>query len=139
MGASREVHFLHRMLEIADGGSLAGGILNVLRLAGRQVVFAGHDAFAGFGFEFQPGTFGNLAAGLGGGFVFREAGGGIGFGNLPGGKFGKRGEDELGFAHVVAQVLGFKPFQILVGFHADSAPFLMDEIGEKLHFTVGGG
>ena len=59
-----------------------------------------------------------------------HAGGGSGFGNLAGGKLGERGEDEFGFAHVVAQVLGFKPFQILVGFHADSAPFLMDEVGE---------
>jgi len=34
----------------------------------RQVVFAGHDSFAGPGFEFQAGAFGNLAAGLRGGF-----------------------------------------------------------------------
>jgi hypothetical protein len=27
----------------------------------RQVVFAGHDFFAGPGFEFQAGAFGNLA------------------------------------------------------------------------------
>jgi hypothetical protein len=44
--------------------------------------------------------------------------------------FGESREDEFRFAHVVAQILGFQSFQILVGFHADSAPFLMDEVGE---------
>ena len=30
----------------------------------RQVIFAGHDPFSGLGFQFQPGAFGNLSAGL---------------------------------------------------------------------------
>lgn len=87
--------------------------LEGLGISRRQVVFAVHNAFAGLAFEFEAGAFGNPAAGLGGGFVFRESGGDGGFGNLAGGKFGERGEDEFGFAHVVAQVLGFKPFQFL--------------------------
>ena len=86
--------------------------------------------FAGAGFEFETRTFGNLATGLGGGFVFRESGGGSGLGNLAGGKVGKGGEDEFSFAHMIAQILGLKPFQVLVGFHADTTPFLMDEVGE---------
>jgi len=89
--------------------------LRLSGLAGRQVVFAGYDGFVGLGFELQACASGDLAARLGGGFVFRESGGGCGLGNLTGGKFGQRGEDELGFAHVVAQVLGFKPIPIPCG------------------------
>jgi len=47
-----------------------------------------------------------------------------------GGKFGESGEDEFGFTHVIAEILGFEAFQIFVGLDADSAPFLMDEVGE---------
>ncbi len=72
-----------------------------------QVVFAGHDFFAGLGFEFQADASGNLAAGLRGGLVFGHAGGDDGLGNLAGGKFGQGGEDEFGLAPVVAEVLGF--------------------------------
>ena len=42
----------------------------------RQVIFAGDDILAGFGFEFQAGAFGDFAAGFGGGLVFGQAGGG---------------------------------------------------------------
>ena len=130
MRTGGEIHFLHRLLQVATAGSLLEDIPDVLRLTGRQVVLASHDAFAGLGFEFEAGTFGNFATGLGGGFIFRHARGVVGFGNLSGGKFGERGEDEFRFAHVVAQVLGFKPFHFLVGLHTDSAPFLMDKVGE---------
>ena len=41
---------------------------------------------------------------------------------------GESGEDEFGLTHVVAEVLGLEPFQILVGSDADAAPFLMDEV-----------
>lgn len=68
MRASGEVHLLHRLLQIAAAGSIFKDTLDVLGFAGGQVVLASHDAFAGFGFEFQPGTFGNVAADLGGGF-----------------------------------------------------------------------
>ena len=108
--AGGEVHLLHRLLQVATAGSRFEDILNVLGLAGRQGVFSGHDAFAGLVFEFEAGALGNLAAGLCGRFVFREVGSSVGFGNLAGGKLGEDGEDELGLAHVVVQVLGFKPF-----------------------------
>jgi len=45
------------------------------------------------------------------------------------------GEDEFSLAHVVAEVLGFETLQILVGSDADSAPFLMDDVGENGVFT----
>ena len=54
------------------------------------------------GFKFHAGVLGNIATGLSSGFVLREACGIRSFGNLPGGKFGERGEDELGFAHVIS-------------------------------------
>ncbi len=98
--------------------------------ASRQVVFACDHGLAGLVLEFETSAFGDTTTGPGGGFVFRESGGSSSFGNLAGGKLGKGGEDELGFADVVTQVLGLKSFPILVGFHADSTAFLIDEVGE---------
>ena len=57
--------------------------------AERQVVFTGHDAFAGLGFEFQAGAFGNFPASLRGGLVLGHAGGGGGLGNLAGGELAR--------------------------------------------------
>ena len=50
--AGGEIHLLHRLLQVATAGSRFEDILNVLGLAGRQVVFACHNVFAGPSFEF---------------------------------------------------------------------------------------
>ena len=48
-------------------------------IAWRQVVFTGHDIFAGLCFEFQTGAFRNFPAGLRGDLVLRHTSGGSGF------------------------------------------------------------
>lgn len=52
------------------------------------------------------------------------------------GKFGEGSEDEFGLTHVVAEVLGFQVLEILVRLDADSAPLLMDDIGEDGVFIL---
>jgi hypothetical protein len=59
-------------------GSFIVRALDFFRAGWRQVVFAGHDFFAGPGFEFQAGAFANLRGGL----VFGHSGGSSGLGYL---------------------------------------------------------
>ncbi len=97
MGAGGEVHFLHRVFEVTgafrvdlaahphSADLLSVCIPDFFGATRRQVVVAGHDGGAGMVFEFEPGAFGNAAAGFGSIFIFRHASGIGGFGDLAGG------------------------------------------------------
>ena len=51
-------------------------------------------------------------------------------------KLGQCGKDQLRLAHMVTEVLGLEPLQILVRFHAHARPFLMNDIRENGEFLA---
>jgi hypothetical protein len=113
--------------------SFSIGILDLFWMHRWQVVFSGHDGFASLVFEFQAGTFGNLAPVLAADLfsvspvaavvsaIWRVE---------SSARAVKMNSASLMWSRRFWVSSPFNSFQFLVGFHADPAPFLMDEIGE---------
>ena len=91
------------------------GHLTCFTFARRQIIFASDDFLSGFGFQFQPRFFGDASARLGGNFVFPQARGVHAVGILPGGEFPASAvKINSASTHVVAQVFGLQPLDLLV-------------------------
>ena len=73
---------------------------------------------------------GDPAAGLCGPFVGGQSHRRLSLRDLARGKLGQGREDEFGLAHVVAKIMVFKTFQVLMLFHRDAGPFFVNDIGE---------
>lgn len=92
--------------------------------ARRQEVLSGHDFSAGLGFEFQAGSFRDLAAGLRRGPVLGHASSGGGFSDLAG----------------INTVLGSLPTRCMSGpvaRHKMSSASLMESSKEEARYTGG--
>jgi len=72
---------------------------------------------------------GNPTAGLCGPFVGGQSHRRLSLRDLTRGKLGQGREDELGLAHVIAEILAFQSFQILMLFDRNAGPFFVNDIG----------
>lgn len=101
----------------------------------RQVVLSRNNLPPGPALQFEARTLGNPASGAGGLLVCRQSNSLGRFRDLPRGQFCQSRKDEFGLAHVIAQILRFKPFDVFVLLDRDAGPFPVNEIRENGKLT----
>ena len=112
--------------------------LDLFPRRGWQIIFGTHHLFSGLLLQVQARFLCDSTALLARLCIFGHAGGLHALGDLAGGEFGQRGENQFRCAHVVAQVLGLQSFDVLVILYRQVRPFLVDDIGQDGVFVSRG-
>src|SRR5450830_1463682 len=134
-GQHGEVYSLGVVLYVYCTLRFAWCFQGVLRRRWQEVV-TGQHRLAGLALQLIAGLAGDAATSFGRRLVLRHAGGIHAFRNLPGGQFRQGGKNQLGLAHVVAQVVAGQALHSLVLRHTHARPLLVNDVGQDCNLAA---